>query len=132
MGGREMSERPEIPAYFAGRQYVEEDVQGGSGDTPDEAVEDYLANHADDEVDYLDGGDADSGKFIVEIYTVRKPSEDEYQEYDFELDKSVEARVVYWNREPDPEWPGLSRIIYLQEENTGSESVDADAREGAK
>jgi hypothetical protein len=131
MGGREMSERPETP-YFAGRQYVEEDVQGGFGDTPDEAVEDYLANHADDEVDYLDGGDADSGKFIVEIYTVRKPSEDEYQEYDFELDKSVEARVVYWNREPDPEWPGLSRIIYLQEENTGSESVDADAREGAK
>jgi hypothetical protein len=108
-------EETRIPAFFAGRQYVEEDVQGGSGDTPDDAVNDYLANHADDELDYLDGGDADSGKFTVEIYALRKPSEDEYQEYDFELDKCVEARVVYWNREPDPEWPGLSRIIYLQE-----------------
>jgi hypothetical protein len=34
-----------IPRFFAGRLYVEDDVQGGTGDTPDEAVEDYFANH---------------------------------------------------------------------------------------
>lgn len=111
-----MSDRPtpKIPAFFAGRQYVEEDVQGGSGDTTDEAVEDYLANHADDEVDNLDDGDADSGKFTVEIYAVREPSEEEEErDWDWELGRCVEKRSFNWKREADPEWPGLDRIVYF-------------------
>jgi hypothetical protein len=102
-----------IPRFFAGRLYVEDDVQGGTGDTPDEAVEDYFANHADDEVDYVD--EDESGTFTVEIYAVHEPIEDgEEPDWDWELGRCVEKRVFKWHREPDPEWQGLERIVYLQ------------------
>jgi hypothetical protein len=103
-----------IPRFFAGRLYVEEDAQGGTGDTADEAVEDYFANHADDEVDYVD--EEDSGTFTVEIYALQEPTPEddgEKPEWDWELGRCVEKRVFNWHREPDPEWPGLTRIIYL-------------------
>jgi transcriptional regulator with XRE-family HTH domain len=100
----------QIPRFFAGRLYVEEDVQGGTGDTPDEALQDYLDNHADDEVDYVE--EDESGTFTVEIYAVHEPTCEDGK-WDWELGRCVEKRDIQWRREPDPEWPGLERIIYL-------------------
>jgi hypothetical protein len=40
------------PKFFAGSFCVEETVQGGTGETPDDAVADYFGNYADDEIDY--------------------------------------------------------------------------------
>lgn len=42
-----------IPNFFAGHQYVYEEVSGGTGDTISDAVDDYFNNHADDEMNDL-------------------------------------------------------------------------------
>jgi len=54
------------PKFFAGSFCVEETVQGGTGETPDEAVADYFGNYADDEIDYWTPIDEESGTFTVE------------------------------------------------------------------
>jgi len=109
-----------IPQFFAGRLYTEDDVDGGTGDTPNEAVADYFANHADDEINWSDTED-DQGTFTLEIYEVHpieKNQNDEEDRHDFELGACLEKREFHWRREPDPAFPDLDRIIYAKTHNS--------------
>lgn len=114
------------PKFFAGSFCVEETVQGGTGETPDEAVADYFGNYADDEIDYWTPIDEESGTFTVEVYEVHPidpDDEDNSGDWQWICGRVVERRAFSWRVEPDPEWEGLNKIIYEPiEENDQDDS----------
>jgi hypothetical protein len=88
----------EAHRYFAGWQHCDDTVSGGRGSTPDDAVTDFLDNHAVDELDYACLGDGD--RMPVQVW--RTMSRDEAlakhmaEEWDpdwsFMLDTKIETR----------------------------------------
>lgn len=102
-----------FPKYFAGSLYVEEDAVGGFGDSPDEAINDYLANHAESEIDYLYIDD-ETGTIVVEVFSVEEPDEEDIDDWDFAIGMPIEKRTFDWKREPDPDYPGCEQITYTE------------------
>jgi hypothetical protein len=104
-----------IPAFFAGVFCIEETVSGGTGQTPDEAVDDYFANHADDEIDYYTPQEAESGTITVEVFEVYEPAPDDEEnvgDWKWMCGERVEKREYTWHIEPHPDYPELPRIVY--------------------
>lgn len=120
------------PKFFAGSFCTEETVQGGTGETEDEAVADYFANYADDEIDYWTDWDAEEGVFTVEVFDVHPvgpDDEENYGDWQWMCGHVVEKRVFAWRIEPDPEWEGLNKIVYTPiEENAKSEATPPEPR----
>lgn len=102
-----------IPRYFAGVFRIEETVSGGIGQTPDDAVQDYFANHADDEIDYYTDIEQESGTITVEVFEVCAVSPDDEENYggwQWMCGKQVEKREYHWRIETDSDFP---RIVYV-------------------
>lgn len=88
--------------FFAGWKNLYDTVSGGTGTTPEEALEDYLAEHAEYEIDY--SGIAPEDQFYVEIYsTITKQqaiargiaSDDPWHDkWSFMLDELIEKRTI--------------------------------------
>lgn len=119
-----MSKKPEhqhnttcsaIPAFFAGVFCIEGNVSGGTGMTPDDAVADYFANYADDEIDHYTPLHEENGAITVEVFEVYKPKpDDEENEGDWEwmCGARVEKREYNWRVE-DSDFP---RVVYSQKQ----------------
>lgn len=81
--------------FFAGWQNCEDWVSGGLGSTIEEALNDYLADHAEGEIDYAGLGDGD--EFTVSIYSTinkdeatRRGMDEEWEDdWSFMLDEIV-------------------------------------------
>lgn len=108
----------EIPKYFAGWACTEDRVSGGTGQTPDEAVEDYFANYAEDEIDYYTELDEDHGVIGVEVFEVYKPGPDD-EEYEdcgpgvrWLVGRRVEVRDFEWRVALDE--TGFPVVVFSQ------------------
>ena len=102
-----------IPRYFAGVYQIEETVSGGTGETPDDAVQDYVSNYADYEIDYYTSADEESGVITVEVFEVREVSQEEEENYggwQWMCGKRVEKRDYAWSIARDAEVP---LIVYV-------------------
>ena len=81
---------PVIPTYIATNCSEEEFVTAGTGNTPDEAYADFVANLAGDEA--RNTLEAPGDILEVEIWTTRPPGEDDGDDYHWMLDQKVETR----------------------------------------
>ena len=119
-GQGQMGTNVEIPKYFAGWYCIEDYVSGGTGQTPDEAVEDYLANHADHEIDFYTELYEDHGVIGVEVFEVYKPGPDDEDYEDcgpgvrWIVGKRVEVRDFAWRVDHDEN--GFPVVVFSPEE----------------
>lgn len=102
-----------IPKFFAGSFCIEDSVSGGTGNTPEEAIEDYLANYADDEIDYYTPLGLACGTFTVEVFDVYEPEPDDPNnegEWIWMLGKRIEKREYFWAIKEKSD--GMKEIVY--------------------
>ena len=65
-----------LPKFFAGSSHIEEDVSGGGGDTVEDAILDYLQNHAEDELEsWYDYDKCEWVEFTVKVFDVLSKQE---------------------------------------------------------